>query len=41
MNLAVHGRDRDLDQATINEALRIGNRFLADLEGDDQVDHSG
>jgi hypothetical protein len=41
MNLAVHRRDRDLDQATINEVLRIGSHFLADFEGDDQVDHSG
>jgi hypothetical protein len=39
MNSAVHGRD--LDSATIDEALRVGTRFLADLEGDEQADHSG
>jgi predicted nuclease of restriction endonuclease-like (RecB) superfamily len=32
MNLAAHGRDRDLDSTTIDEALRTGARFLADLE---------
>lgn len=34
MNLAVHGRD--VDSATIDEALRVGTRFLAALEGDNQ-----
>lgn len=35
MNFAVHGRD--LDSATIDEALRIGTRLLADLESDGQT----